>query len=403
MGYTKETIKGVSWVGAFRAATRAISLVRIIVLARILTPSQFGFVGIATLALGFVEMLTETGINVFLIQEKHINKYIDTAWIVSILRGFIIALIIVGSASFVAGFFNAADAYSLLLLVSVVPIVRGFINPAVVTFQKDLAFDREFWFRLSIFSVDSLTAIFLAMLTKEASSLVWGFIVGAFFEVALSFLVVRVRPQFSFQRKRMEEVFNRGKWVTGFSFLHYAFQNGDNIVVGRILGSFSLGLYQVGYRIASLPSEVVDAVSRVTFPVYAKIADDKTRLKKAFLRTGGGVLLLALPFGLTLFLFAESVVRVFLGDNWIELVPALKILAIFGTLRAIINTVFPLFLSVKKQEYVAIVTFASFVGLAIAVVPLTSIFGIVGAGGAALIGTLIAIPFVCFYLLRILR
>src|SRR3989344_3487262 len=119
MGYTKEAIKGVSWLGAFRLFTRLLSFLRTIVIARILSPSQFGVYGIAVLALSLVEILTETGINVFIVQRKeNIRKYINTAWIISIIRGVLISSLIFISSFFVSAFFKSPDALSLLMLVS---------------------------------------------------------------------------------------------------------------------------------------------------------------------------------------------------------------------------------------------------------------------------------------------
>lgn len=403
MGYTREAIKGVSWVGAFRVSSRGIAVVRTIILARILTPSQFGLVGIAVLMLGFIETLTETGINIFLVQEEKIEKYINTAWVVSIVRGCIIALLIAGSASFIPQFFNAPDALFLLLLISLVPLIRGFINPAVVRFQKDLTFDKEFRFRLAIFVVDFLVAIIFALATREASSLIFGFIAGAVFEVFLSFLVVRPVPKLTFESKKLRMVFHKGKWVTAYSALNYGFQNGDAIAVGRLLDAFALGLYQVGYKIAAIPQEVIDSVSRVTFPVYTKIGGDSGRLKKAFFKTLAACSLFVLPFGVVLFFFTQELVLLLLGEAWFELIPALKVLAIFGVIRALSNVAFPLFLSVKRQKYVMIVTFVTLLGLAITIVPLVLTFGIVGAALSALIGALFALPFTLYYCWRIFR
>jgi O-antigen/teichoic acid export membrane protein len=95
MGYQKEALKGITFIGLIRVVTRLLSFIKTIIIARILSPYQFGAFGIATLVLVFAEILTETGVNTFLIQEKEeINEYIDTSWLVSIIRGFIIFLII---------------------------------------------------------------------------------------------------------------------------------------------------------------------------------------------------------------------------------------------------------------------------------------------------------------------
>ena len=93
MGYYKQAVNGISWMGGLRLFTRLLALIKIAILARILLPFQFGIYGIATLVLGFLEMLTETGINIFLIQQKEqIDEYVNSAWVVSIIRGFLIFL-----------------------------------------------------------------------------------------------------------------------------------------------------------------------------------------------------------------------------------------------------------------------------------------------------------------------
>ncbi|MDP2637836.1 MAG: lipopolysaccharide biosynthesis protein [Candidatus Levybacteria bacterium] len=404
MGYTKDTVKGVSWVGSLRLSTRIVSFLRTLILARILLPVQFGAFGVAAIVVAFLEVLTETGVNVILVQQRgSIEKHISSAWIVSIVRGFFVGIIIFMSASPISIFFNSNDSLILLQLISIVPVIRGFINPSVVKFQKDLQFNKEFWYRLSIFSVDAATAIILAFLTRNASSFVYGLIAGVLFEVVLSFIVVKPRPSFTFKKMFLRKIIYRGKWVTASGIFNYLFNNLGGITVGRILETTQLGIYQLGYSISILPlTEISDGFSKVTFPIYAKISDDKARLRRAFFRTIIMISLLAIPFGLILVLFSEQIVKILLGDKWLGLIPLLKILGIFGVIRAITGFPATLFLAAGKQEYVSIVTFVSFLGLAFSIIPLVSIYGIVGAGISSLIASLIPLPFIFYFTKKII-
>src|ERR1035437_8982061 len=124
MGYTRSAIKGISWMSAFRMTSRVLAFVKIAVLARVLTPSQFGIFGIASLLLVFLQILTETGINIVLIQTRDkIDKYLDSAWVLSIIRGFFIFLAIVISAPFVASFFKTPASLNIILLISLAPLI----------------------------------------------------------------------------------------------------------------------------------------------------------------------------------------------------------------------------------------------------------------------------------------
>src|SRR5256885_5562570 len=102
MGYKKDVIKGVSWIGLLRFLTKLVGFLETIILARILAPEQFGEYGIALLSLGLLEVLTETGVNVVLVQEEDIDRHIDSAWIVSIARGVIISALLFLISPFVA-------------------------------------------------------------------------------------------------------------------------------------------------------------------------------------------------------------------------------------------------------------------------------------------------------------
>ena len=130
MGYLKDTIKGVSWMAALRGATRITAFIKIAVLARLRTSLEFGIFGIASFVLAFLEIITETGINIFFIQEKAgLEKYNNTAWVVSIARGILISLMLLISTPFVSLFFRTPVSRTILLLISLVPFIRGFINP----------------------------------------------------------------------------------------------------------------------------------------------------------------------------------------------------------------------------------------------------------------------------------
>lgn len=405
MGYTGVTIKGVSWVGALRFVTRIVAFFRTAVLARILSPSQFGAYAIASLVVSLLEVATETGVNVILVQDKEgLRKYLNSAWIISITRGFIVGFFILLSAPFVAIFFNSKDAFFLVMLISIVPIIRGFINPSVIKFQKELLFHKEFLYRFSIFFVDGLTAVVMAFFTKSASSIIFGLIAGVTLEAILSFIVVRPHPVLRFEIEFFKKILSRGKWVTASGIFNYLFHNLDDIVVGKVMGTTTLGLYGVAYSISTLPiTEIADVFSRVTFPVFSRISTDLTRLKNAFLKTIVLISLFSVPVGVLLYFFPTEIVKITLGEKWIAIVPALQILGIFGVVRAITGSTSTLFLSVGKQEYVTFITLISLLTLAVLIIPLVVQFGIVGASLAALAGSLVPVPIMLYFTLKVLK
>lgn len=405
MGYKLQAFKGISWIGILRISTRAITFVRLAILARILTPAQFGVFGVATLVLSFLEVLTETGINVFLIQKKEdSSNYINSAWIVSIIRGCIIALALVVFAPFIANFFNSHESKNLIILIAIVPFVRGFINPSIVNIQKDIQFHKEFYLRATLFGVDAGVAIFAALITKSAESFAYGLIVSAILEVVLSFVFFKPLPKLSLEVDKVRHIISRGWWITITGIFSYTADNGDNIAVGRIMGTSSLGIYQAAYKLSTIPiSEITETVNKVTFPVYSKFSDDRERLLSAFYKVTASSAFIALLLGVFIFIFAESLVRLVLGPNWLAAIPVVKVLSLYGILRTTFGNFSALFLAREKQNYVAAMTFVRVIALVLAIVPLLSVYGMVGAGYAMLISIFAEIPFILYFFRRIKR
>jgi lipopolysaccharide exporter len=404
MGYTKDTLKGFSWMSLFRLVTRLFALLRIAILARLLNPEQFGLFGIATLALSFLEIFTETGINLFLIQDgSKIKKYLNTAWVISILRGAVISSLIYIFAQPVSAFFSGPGAERLLIFISIVPLIRGFINPYVVSFQINLTFNKEFLYRTFLFIVDAITAIVAVYLTKSEIGLVIGLLVSAIVEVLSSFIIFKTRPKFILDKNLAKEIFLRGKWITGAGIFKYLADQGDDGVVAKFLGTYNLGLYQNAYKISTLPvHEVTGVAAKVVIPVYSRIREDKARLVKAFKKAFIALFMLIVPFGLLIFVFSREIVLVVLGPNWIEAVPVLKILSIFGIVSALGNIPNSLFISLKRQDIYAKVNFIEFLFILLLIFPLLNKFNLIGVCYTVLFSSILTFPFIIYYLRKAL-
>ncbi|KKR12430.1 MAG: Membrane protein involved in the export of O-antigen and teichoic acid [Candidatus Woesebacteria bacterium GW2011_GWA1_39_21b] len=405
MGYFKDAVKGLSWMTAFRVLYRLIGVARIAIIAHILTPFSLGVFGIVTIVLGFLEIITETGINIFLIQEKDdINGYINTAWVVSIVRGLLISLLIFASAGAVSGFFNSPASKSLLNMAALVPLIRGLINPSIVKFQKELQFNKEFMYRISIFVVESIVSVLGVIILKSVYGMIWGLLAGAIFEVFYTFIVARPWPKFDFNSIKTKRVIDRGKWVTLYGIFDYLYTQSDNIAIGRILGVAPLGIYQNAYKISTSPlTEVGNIFFRVTFPVFSKISGETARLKSAFIKNTVVNFALMLGAGIFIFIFAAPIVQILFGKGWESAIPVVKLLSILGVVRGVASSTGSLLIAREKQKYTAVVTIVSTLGLWITIIPLIHAYGIIGAGVAAIIGTLISLPFTVFFVRKALR
>lgn len=405
MGYKKNFFKGTTWLTSYRAATRVFTFVRIAILARLLSPSDFGTFGIALLILSFVEILTQTGINTVLIQHsKQYKKYINDAMFISVFRGILMSIAIIALIPIVERFFNVSNINTIFYLTALVPFIKGFINPAIINLQIDFKYAKEFVINTAIFAIDSIIVVTATVVTQKPESVIYGLIGGALVEVIVSYALIKPKPSLVFKAKNIKFIFSQGKWMTGAGILEFLTRQGDDLVVTKVLSTYSLGLYQAAFRISSAPvSEISDVVGKVTLPLYVKFSDDKKRLKNAYIKVLFVVTALSAPLSLFVYFFPELIIEILLGKQWIGITKTLQILAVYGAVRSISGTTGALFYSLKLQKKVTLISLIRFLGLAVTIVPLTLKYGIEGAATSALISALIAIPISVYYGLKELR
>ncbi len=404
MGYSKNFIIGISWVSILRISVKLLSLIKIIVLARILSQSQFGAFSIAFIVYGFSTIITETGVNTVLVQNNEsLSKYINTAWVITITRGFVVFICTLLSAPLISHFFNIREVYSLIILISLVPLIQGFINPAEILFQKNMLFKKELSFRIIINILEVIFTIMFVYITKNATGLAYGLILGALIEVFLSMFYLSPKPKFIFNKKHARMIIHKGKWITYAGIFSYLYQNIDNLIVGKFLGASSLGLYDLIYKVSMIPlNEITDVFGRVSFPIYIKISNDASRLKKAFLKSTVLIIIIIFPVSLVCFFFPKEVLTLLLGEKWQAGSQIFQIFAGFGIIRALSNSTSAFFMGLGKQKYAAILSFISLFTLLVIIFIAINNYGLVGVAVSVITSSFIVLLLSLFFVSKTL-
>ncbi|MBI2010295.1 MAG: lipopolysaccharide biosynthesis protein [Candidatus Chisholmbacteria bacterium] len=404
MGYLKQATIATGWMGALRVVSRGLGFVKVVILARILTPTDFGVFGIVALTLAFFETITEPGVNLKLVQQKEkIDSFVSTAWVISLVRGSLIAIAIFLSAPLVAGFFNQPEALPLLKIAALIPLLRGWLNPAAINFVRELHFRQEFTLRAIPLSLDIITTIIFGLTLRSPVALVYGMIVGAGAELILTFTMTSLKPDLSFIKAKAKELFNYGKWVNIGWIISYLAEEFDDILVGRILGPTSLGIYQQAYKLSVLPSgEIAETLSKVTFPVYSKIATDTERLWRAVKKTTVVTTVIALPATLVFIFFPALIIQIILGDQWLSATAPLQILAIFGFFRAVNQPASAALYASNRPDLAALLRAANFAVMAGLLFYLVPRYQLPGTATAVVISTLVVTPWLWLSVRKIL-
>src|SRR5260221_729088 len=157
------------------------------------------------------------------------------------------------------------------------------------------------------------------------------------FEVGISFLFFNLRPRFTAVKSRVQEILTNARGLNPLTILGYLVENLDNLLVGKVVGTEALGIYANAYALAhKFTLQFAKSVQYGTFSVYVKFAEEKKRLRRAFLKTVvvslGTFTLVSLPF----LIFPKEIVTIFLGDKWLAIVPILRPLVFASLIQSFI-------------------------------------------------------------------
>jgi O-antigen/teichoic acid export membrane protein len=351
--------------------------------------------GIALLAMSTLEVFSQPGIERALVQKKgDIKGYLDTAWVVLAARGIVISVLLIISAPLVATFFHSPNVVLIIQVVAISQLLNGLTNIGVVYFQKELEFKKQFIYQLSGTIADVVVAVSLAFILRNVWAIVYGLLAGSAVRIVMSYIVHPYRPGLNFDLKKAKELFEFGGWIFVSSILVFLLTQGDDALVGKVLGTTALGFYIMAYRLSNTPAtEIAHMVSHVSFPAYSKLQDDLQRLKDAYLKVVKAVTFASIPLAGAIFILAPEFTKIFLGEKWMPMVPAMRVLCIFGAVRSIQNTFGALFNGIGKPEINTKLGATQLLIMIALIYPLTIKWGILGTA----LATVIPI-FICLFL-----
>ncbi|SFR36865.1 lipopolysaccharide biosynthesis protein [Halogeometricum limi] len=398
---TQQAVKSGVWLGVTNGLTQFLNIGKLVVLAGLLSPRDFGLVGLAVLTMAALREVTQLGFSEALVQraEARVDSYLDTAWTVQSLRGVVLGVVLVAAAPWVGAFFSEPRVVPILRVMSVVPLLAGLQNPALVYLQKDLQFHREFLYQSSLAVVSAGVSVGVALTTGSVWALVAGSVAGAAVQLVVSYLVHDYRPRPALEVTRLRELLSYGKWITSGSILVFLTNSGDDLFVGWFLGSTALGLYQYSYRLSNTPATMVSKlISTVAFPTYSKVQTDRDRLREGYFRALTLTAFLSIPMSVGIVVVAPTFVRGFLGDEWVPAVLTLQLLTVWGLVRALGSTSGPLFRAVGRPDYSTKIQLGKALIVAVLIYPATARFGIEGTALVVVLNALLFSEPIVYYL-----
>ncbi|HEX6138669.1 MAG TPA: lipopolysaccharide biosynthesis protein [Casimicrobiaceae bacterium] len=371
-----------AWMVGFRWIDRLIGVASLAILARLLTPGDFGVVGYATLVIGVLELFTGISTDIELIRHRQADRaHYDAAWTMNCLRGLAISALMLALARPAAAFFHEPKLAAVMFALAAIPLIQGLENVGIVDFRKQLQFDREFRFLLVSRLVGTVATLGLAFALQSYWALVAGSLLRTAFRVALSYGLHPFRPRFDFAR--VPEMFRFSRWMMLQNLATGLNDRLPGIVIGREWSSDALAYFNVSKEIAEVSTTEVRApIRRVLFPGISQIADQRQRLAEVLVKSTGMLALLTAPIPLGIALVADDLVPLFLGTQWQPVVQVLQPLCVAGSIAALGTNSALAYLALDRSHLTAIAASLRAVVLLGLLLVVTPSYGIVGAAYA---------------------
>ena len=327
-GSGRQMLRGASWMVALRWTIRLSGVLSTIILARLLSPRDFGIVAMAMIAVSLFETLSLTGHGAALIRHRDpVRAHYDSAWTMSMIIGATIAVLIFLSAPLAGLYFRDPRAVPVMRCLALRPLLNGMENIGIVNFRRDLRFDRVFGYNIGAKLMSLGVTITLAVLLRNYWALVAGIIVGQLARTALSYALHPYRPRLSIFK--VSEIWSFSSWVFVRAVGGYVVDQVDVIAVGGVAGSTTMGSYTVAKDVASSPVDELNApMISVLFPVMARVQGDLVELRRLYLRTLGWSAIIGISTGIGVMMVAPELVLILLGSKWIMITPLMGWLAL---------------------------------------------------------------------------
>lgn len=334
MSLKKEAGKGFFWVAVERFGQQILAGITFIVLARILTPEDFGLIGMLMIFLAISESLVESGMGQALIREKRITP-IDRSTVFWLNLG--MSIVFTGmlflTAPWIADFYNQQELTPLIRFMGLAVIFNAFGIIQKSELTQRLEFKKQAYAQLPALLVSGGVAIALAYMGYGVWALAVQYVLNSFFGSLFLWLMAPRKILFVWNRESFSRLFGFGYKLLLSGLLNTSFQHIYKLVIGKVFSAATLGFYTQAKKLQQLASQtLIGVIQKVSYPLLAKSGEDMQRLKRGYRQVIQSSSFIIFPSMLLLLVFAEPIMVYVLGQQWLPAAPFLQLLCISGLL-----------------------------------------------------------------------
>lgn len=324
----KDTTKGVFWSLIERFGTQGVQFLVMLVMARLLSPNDYGVVGMLVVFVSIAQAFVDGGFSQALIRKKDRTEVDNsTVFYFNIVVSVLIYLIFYLFAPFVSKFYNMPTLTPFMRVICLSIIINAFGVVQRALFNANIDFKAQAKASLIAIVISGVIGISLAFRGFGPWALVWQQLSNLVVNTLFLWIYSEWRPILAYSWKSFNELFSFGSKLLATSLLNAIYDNIQTIVIGKLYAAKSLGLYSRATHFADLPSQQFTSVfMRVTFPVLCKVQDDLDRLTSVYRRMLRVSAYIVFPLLIGMAAVAHPMIEVFLGNQWIECAYMLQII-----------------------------------------------------------------------------
>ncbi len=335
--FREKTISSVGWNATARLATNGLKFIVTVILARLLSPEAFGLVAMVTVFVNFAASYTELGFGDALIHKQDCSSahYSSIFWL-NVLAGLLLTAVFMACSPLIAAFYHEPVLIPLTLVIAPQFVLNALKVVQHARLRKHLEFRKLAFIHVAALTASGTVAIVMALSGFGVWSLVAHTLLLTAVTVLLLWLLSDWRPTLVIDWQAVRELASYSANVVGFSSLNYWARHADNLLIGRFVGTFALGIYSRAYSLMMLPLRIVSrSIGQVAFPALSVIQTDQKRVRELYLRVTRSTALVSFPMMVGLLIIADVFVLVVFGEKWAAMIPIVRILSIVGLHQSI--------------------------------------------------------------------
>lgn len=355
--YLKADLKGRSVRGgavtmAAQGATFFLRMGSTVVLARLLTPQDFGLIAMVTVVTSFVAMFKDMGLSMATVQKTEINhEQISTLFWINVGLSLCVMVVIAALAPAIAWFYGEPRLVWVTLALAGAFIFGGFTIQHQALLRRQMRFGALAVIQIVSMVVGIITAIIAAWYGAGYWALVLMQLASAIAGVICVWLVCPWHPGWSLRRCGVRSMLAFGGNLTGFNFLNYFARNMDNVLIGRFWGAGQLGLYSKAYGLLLLPIRQINApIASVAIPALSRLQDSPEQYRKYYLKVISLISFITMPGVMFMIVMSKEIILIVLGKQWVDASRIFAILGVSALIQPLYNTQGWLHVSIGRTD-----------------------------------------------------